>query len=64
MIVNEKIIKFSYKKRINIIYFAFTKIGRNGLIHRDLSPSHFFINDIDEKVFVIDLGCCIIIDEN
>lgn len=38
---------------------------QNGIIHRDLSPAHFFISTMDEEecVFVIDVGSCLIFDK-
>lgn len=53
--------------RIRQMFQCVKELHSKGVIHRDLSPSHFYIaNDKNgqEYVFVIDLGSAILMDED
>ena len=53
-------------KRVQMMFECVRQLHSYGLIHRDLSPAHFYLIkefNGDEFVFVIDIGCGIFIDE-
>lgn len=52
-------------RRVEQMFDCVQEIHQNGIIHRDLSPAHFYISGTgdDERVFVIDVGSCFILEK-
>lgn len=53
-------------ERIKQMFTCVQELHKNGVIHRDLSPAHFYIHtekNLEEFVFVIDLGSAIFMEE-
>ena len=55
------------KNRVKSIFSCVRDLQKNGIIHRDIRPSHFYIsreNSAQEYVFLIDLGSAYFMDED